>query len=335
MRIYLLLAMAASLSFVGASCGIKGVGDPCIPEDEYLNNFSGFSQSEVNVESRSFQCLTRVCLVNHFQGRVSCPYGQVEDPLAEDSGLSTCMGTLENRNSASCQPGGADHQVSCQVPERDGSKWEDRILPPVGPQLKDRQAQDAVYCSCRCEGPNGETGDGFCECPSGFECAELVEDLGLGKGQLAGSYCIREGTEYNPGFPARDECASGSANCNAEYNISFPPNGVRSGTNQNEDTGSCVPPGAYCDKDQSCCGAVVAVTCIDQASETDDTSRNCNGTCVSDTQCYHPPSEADEDQLPEGTTYASLSDEQKQSVENMQEVVRDDCPPEGICNERP
>ena len=31
---------------------------------------------EENIESRSFQCQTRICLVNHFQGRVSCPLGQ-------------------------------------------------------------------------------------------------------------------------------------------------------------------------------------------------------------------------------------------------------------------
>jgi ankyrin repeat protein len=30
----------------------------------------------VNVESRSFQCETRLCLAANFQGRVSCPYGQ-------------------------------------------------------------------------------------------------------------------------------------------------------------------------------------------------------------------------------------------------------------------
>ena len=59
-----------------------GVGDPCIPEDEYQTAFTGYGETEVNVESRSFQCETRVCLVNHFRGRVSCPYGQSEADLA-------------------------------------------------------------------------------------------------------------------------------------------------------------------------------------------------------------------------------------------------------------
>jgi len=257
MRIYLLLAMAAGLSFIGSNCGGSGVGDPCTPEDEYLTGFSGFSQSEVNVESRSFQCLTRVCLVNHFQGRVSCPYGQVEDPDSPDSGFSTCMGTLENRNSEDCQPGGVDHRDSCQVPDRDGSRWEDRIIPPVEPQLVERQADDAVYCSCRCGPPEGQSDKGanFCECPSGFQCKELVEDLGLGKGNLAGKYCIKKGTEFDPGFPATSRCSSGDANCNKDYNVQIDGNNL--GTNQK--SGSCKPPGAACEEgEDSCCAKPAA-----------------------------------------------------------------------------
>ena len=307
MRIYLLLAMAASVSFIGASCGIKGVGDPCTPEDEYLNSFSGFSQSEVNVESRSFQCLTRICLVNHFQGRVSCPYGQVEDPDAPDSGLSTCMGTTEHRNSAGCQPGGGDHQFSCQVPARDGSRWEDRILPPVEPQLRNRQADDSVYCSCRCAGPDGETGGEFCECPTGFACTELVDDLGLGKGQLAGSYCIIEGTEYNPGFPEQETCDSGSANCNDDYNIVLS-DGARSGRNQ--DSGSCLPPNANCESDDSCCGAISALNCYDAERADNQNPRNCNGVCEGGTTCVYPDGGGQEE---------------------MKQVARVECPDSGVC----
>jgi hypothetical protein len=65
-----------SMSLVASGCEGAGVGDPCVPEDEYEAFFSGYALTEVNIESRSFQCETRVCLVNHFQGRVSCPYGQ-------------------------------------------------------------------------------------------------------------------------------------------------------------------------------------------------------------------------------------------------------------------
>jgi hypothetical protein len=259
MRIYLLLAMAAGASLVGAKCGGTGVGDPCTPEDEYLTGFSGFSKSEVNVESRSFQCETRVCLVNHFQGRVSCPYGQVEDPDAVDSGLSTCMGTLEHRNSVECQPGGDLHRKSCQVPTRDGSAWEDRVVPAVDPQLQNRQAVDTVYCSCRCGGPEGadDGGASFCECPSGFVCEPLVDDMGLGKGNLAGSYCVKQGTTYDPGAFEGFRCDESTANCNSDYTIEFDDERGKRGSNQKR---ACLPKGAVCGKDDTCC-EVSATAC--------------------------------------------------------------------------
>src|SRR5262249_14304000 len=69
---------ALAFGLLALGCKSGGVGDPCVPEDEYDQNFSGFAVTETNVESRSFQCETRVCLVNHFQGRVSCKYGQTD-----------------------------------------------------------------------------------------------------------------------------------------------------------------------------------------------------------------------------------------------------------------
>src|SRR3954468_15101988 len=71
------LAWLLGLSALGAvGCNPGGVGDPCTPEDEYQQTFNGFQVTETNVESRSFQCETRICLVNHFRGRVSCRLGQ-------------------------------------------------------------------------------------------------------------------------------------------------------------------------------------------------------------------------------------------------------------------
>ncbi|MBI4701503.1 MAG: hypothetical protein HY744_10145 [Deltaproteobacteria bacterium] len=76
------------LGLVGplAGCEGGGLGDPCTPEDEYKESFAGFKLSEENIESRSFQCVSRICLVNHFQGRVSCPSGQPKPkPCGGDS----------------------------------------------------------------------------------------------------------------------------------------------------------------------------------------------------------------------------------------------------------
>jgi hypothetical protein len=70
------LISVVALGTLPAACQSGGVGDPCTPEDEYKPDFAGFKMTEENIESRSFQCATRICLVNHFQGRVSCPLGQ-------------------------------------------------------------------------------------------------------------------------------------------------------------------------------------------------------------------------------------------------------------------
>lgn len=240
--IYLLLAMAVGASFVGSSCGGSGVGDPCVPEDEYYTTFSGYSVSEVNIESRSFQCETRVCLVNHFQGRVSCPYGQVEDEtVGEDSGRAFCAAqysTAEDRftcagggsecASSSCQPGGGTWRSSCRVPDRDGSQLEDRIQVPIKAQLADRQADDAVYCSCRCAGPDENAR--YCECPSGFTCEELVEDYGFGKGQLAGSYCVKDGTTYVANEVSETKLCNSSELCGSECD----------GCAERDESGACV-----------------------------------------------------------------------------------------------
>jgi hypothetical protein len=70
------LAGIVMVGTLPVACQSGGIGDPCIPEDEYSTEFSGYDVAEEYIESRSFQCQSRICLVNHFQGRVSCPLGQ-------------------------------------------------------------------------------------------------------------------------------------------------------------------------------------------------------------------------------------------------------------------
>ena len=92
-----------SIAAVGAlplACQSGGIGDPCIPEDEYSADFAGFKVTEENIESRSFQCSTRICLVNHFQGRVTCPFGQAAPTICTPIDMKnpghdkgTCKGT--------------------------------------------------------------------------------------------------------------------------------------------------------------------------------------------------------------------------------------------------
>jgi hypothetical protein len=174
-----------ALWFGMLACQSGGVGDPCVPEDEYQSYFSGYELGEVDFETRSFQCETRVCLVNHFQGRVSCPYGQT----VSTSGAARCH-----------MPGWSDPASAIRV--------------DVRPTLTNRRASDAVYCSCRCGGSD-KLGR-YCRCPEGFTCTELLRDVGLGSSELAGSYCIKAGTAYDsfdftpaaPCDPAKRDCGN-------------------------------------------------------------------------------------------------------------------------------
>ena len=165
--IYAAAFCAVVTGVVSQGCNRGGVGDPCIPEQEFDTQFSGFDPGEVSVESHSFQCATRLCLVNHFRGRVTCPYGQ-----------------------------------NCETPN------DNAVGVPVQPQCTDRAANDVVYCSCRCANADGRTDDGanYCPCPDGFQCSQLVQPIPSHDQGLAGAYCIKKGTAYEPASACTLSC---------------------------------------------------------------------------------------------------------------------------------
>jgi hypothetical protein len=159
-----------------------GVGDPCTPEEEYSVNFPGFGIDEVGIETQSLQCATRLCLVNHFQGRVSCPGGQTQADLAR---------------------GGSD-PARCRIPGSSDARQ--AVVEPVAAWDLDRTPERAVYCSCRCDGP--DRGARYCECPSGYSCTELIPDVGFGASQVPGSYCVRDGTAFDQREQGGPTCAT-------------------------------------------------------------------------------------------------------------------------------
>lgn len=181
-QVLLLECSVTSVAAAEAFNGMPGnLGDPCIPGDEYNKNFSGYTETEINVESRTSICTTGICLAANFRGRVSCPFGQ---PAAEspDPVTHQYLADPNTPPEERCYVPGAPH-----VPEN-------LIAVPVEAQLTARLPDNSVYCSCRCDGPAG-TGP-FCDCPSGFQCQKLVDAYGTSGGaQLAGSYCIKAGTE--------------------------------------------------------------------------------------------------------------------------------------------
>ena len=135
---------------------LRELGEVCFDE---ANDALSSSVDEVSVDDRSLVCGSGVCVANHFQGLVGCPYGQA-------AGAGECF--------------------------RPGS---DQVVPgAVEPQLVERQAAVASICSCQCDGP----GPGpYCTCPESMQCEHLLDDLGLCSAGLAGSYCIPKGSAYD------------------------------------------------------------------------------------------------------------------------------------------
>jgi hypothetical protein len=202
-----LAAAAMMVAFSGTGCQPTGVGDPCTPEAEYSTSFLGFSDQEVSTESADYQCFSRLCLVNHFRGRVSCPYGQ-DAMRNKDWNVSGAQATA---------PQGCVTPYITQAV--DGINSQGQPVNPNGPivqpQCISRRADQAVYCSCRCANAAGQTNDGavYCQCPDGFSCTQLVASIGgnLDKG-LTGAYCIKSGTDYDPNAPCAGDCSANSNN---------------------------------------------------------------------------------------------------------------------------
>ena len=178
-----------------AACGDDlreptGVGESCIPSDEYDPAFSGYSAAELNLDFGPHQCATNLCLVNHFQGRVSCPYGQTLSDVEQGT------------------PG-------CVIPRRAGAHAGEPVLVPVAPQLLGRRPDRAVYCSCRCANAQGKTNDGavYCDCLEGYQCAQLLPDLDMVDATMTGGFCIKKGTDLKPTDLGGLTCVPGSTNC--------------------------------------------------------------------------------------------------------------------------
>lgn len=262
------LLACATIAALPTACQTGGVGDPCTPEEEHFPQFGGFRVSQEYIESRSFQCATRLCLVNHFQGRVSCPLGQSASTIKDCGGPAgpqddLCDATKGEKcvpsgrlapdcdpddptacaNIGTCHPtqricvcdpatpplqGYSCHREgdvsvlrtfvchtpgSCQSPDGDAASnagkacclpgTDTPVSEPVCGQCSrksNRDAEQAVYCSCRCgvaDGAPEEPDFNFCSCPAGFTCAEIRPDLGINDPQLTGKYCIKDDTVYS------------------------------------------------------------------------------------------------------------------------------------------
>jgi hypothetical protein len=165
------------------------IGRTCVPSAEEQPDYPGASPEEISLEEDSL-CgdSGEVCLSYHFQGRARCPYGQTQEAI------DACA-------DSDCTPG-ADASVCATVGAGEA------VTDPVLPQLLERRARDAVYCSCRCAGDDDDAT--YCDCPGGFDCVELIADL---PNSEAGSYCVKAGTDYDASQADGDTCDLSIDNC--------------------------------------------------------------------------------------------------------------------------
>lgn len=182
---------STSAGDVGASDGGSGtaaIGSPCLPSPELSTSFDGFRYQNVTVDDGNPGCSSSICLVNHFQGRTTCPYGQTP------AGANPAGGP-------GCTAPGSGTGVSGQV----------------SAQCFDRTAAEAVTCSCRCANADGKTDDGasYCTCPSGTACTQVVPEFVFGDPN-AGGYCTPTAlAAYSPSSSCAQECDSTMNKCTA------------------------------------------------------------------------------------------------------------------------
>jgi hypothetical protein len=149
-----------SSDYVDGGGGKAVIGKPCLPSAETMATFDGFERSEVDLRFGKSGAAT--CLVDHFQGLVTCPYGQSAAGLAP-----TCA--------APCTTLGGDPVVGA-----------------VAPQCVDRPASMVVFWSCRCANAEGKTDDGddYCMCPATMTCLQTIASLGDAEDDYSGAYCV-------------------------------------------------------------------------------------------------------------------------------------------------
>lgn len=197
------MGVFGALSF---GCAVTGVGDPCTPEDEFNPRFSQAVAEELVIDVNSVQCETRVCLRHYFRGRVTCPFGNAARGQAS---AGTCTQVAGKRGLYTLD-GQASGVLCCPVL---GDVSQKPVNEKVDPQCTERQAKDAVYCSCRCDVPSDPDIDrskvSLCSCPTGYACKPLCDQNNgncslVPKGKW-GSYCVKEGPSGSGFNPAQAE----------------------------------------------------------------------------------------------------------------------------------
>jgi hypothetical protein len=170
---------AGSTASAGSSHSeVPAIGAPCVIGEETKHGFAGFAVEEYasNLDARS--CGGNICLAHHFQGRVSCPYGQTADDV---------------------QNLPADDPARCRTTDSLGNVTLNPVTVEVEPQLVDRPAAKTVFCTCGCSGTDPNAA--YCSCPSGMQCEILFP------GTATSGLCVRLDAKYDRAHVSDKVCS--------------------------------------------------------------------------------------------------------------------------------
>lgn len=162
------LACSGGNSGTGGSGGSGGggsstplIGVPCLPSSEMVFDSSGYRVTEDLIETGAPDCGGGVCLVNHTQGRVTCPLGQAAPRDAQ--GLVGCVPELDAQGKhvegqGSCSDGFLCMQAGSPSPS---------CGPAGSPEADLSCAKLGAGSKCSSEG--------YCECNTDADCLFVTD----------------------------------------------------------------------------------------------------------------------------------------------------------------
>ncbi len=181
MRLRRPFLVALSLGF--CQCGAEDaplqeveMGAPCTPTLEKDPAFAGFRVTETTIEAGAPECGGGVCLVNHFQGRVSCPLGQPKP--VDENGLVGCVPDTDGQGAP------LDSQGSCGA--GDVCKLAGSFSPACDP------ADAGADTQCQAQGVGSKcNAEGFCECATTSDCLAITVDGGAASCDPITRRCVK------------------------------------------------------------------------------------------------------------------------------------------------
>lgn len=190
------------------------VGLPCTPSLEKDPLFTDFQITEATLEARAPECGGGVCMVNHFQGRVSCPLGQPE--ALDPNGQVGCVPAMDPAGHAvegqgSCLAGDVCREVRLLSPPCDPGQEGDLTCQVHGAGAK-CNAEGSCECASDVDCPSTELSRVRCD-PATRRCVAYAcqrpnacQEQGRPASDNAGKTCCLPGTDMPSLLPVCGQC---------------------------------------------------------------------------------------------------------------------------------